>query len=156
MDARRQTKSDRFVDRPPGPQLFDRRRFERFERRLRIAMTDTSVLPIEEAFILIRRLAADVPIATLAPSSCTREDRYLSSTVWAVCLASHFGSPPVPVSLVDASKNFDGSLEKLRIGCRPDADAAKIPRDSITVTPWRVTRARATVTQVSNHASRQR
>src|SRR5262245_23466415 len=106
MDTRGQTKGDRFTDRPPRSQILDRRRFQRFERRLGGALTDTSVLPFEEGLVQSRRFAADVPIAPLAPGSCACGNWYRRSAIGAVCLASHHGEPRVALlSLADASKN---------------------------------------------------
>jgi hypothetical protein len=51
MNTRRQTEGDRLADRPSGSQVLDRDSLKRLERRLAVALTDTGVLPIEEALI---------------------------------------------------------------------------------------------------------
>jgi hypothetical protein len=129
MDSCRQTKSDHFSDRPPRSQVLDRRRFERFKCCLRIALADASKLPIEEAFVLLRRFAADVPVATLAPGSCARGDRHLYSTVRAACFAGHLGSPRSRFRLSMQAKIVIGRQAKSNLARGECCETARRFRD---------------------------
>src|SRR5262249_36215755 len=105
-------------------------------------------LPIEKAFVLIRRFAADVPVATLAPGSAARWNRDFCSTVRAVCLAGHSGRPPVPVRLSMQAKIV---IDRQANRVSPRRRRCKKAKGSDDGNE----RARATVTRCSNHALKQ-